>query len=307
MKAKILSSILSSIFLLTLSFTFFGCGDKKSNPVQPTNQSTTASLTPDKTSGTAPLNVTFTIGYTDPEGKAGTYSLDYGDETGTATGSINSGATTTVSHTYNSQGNYTANLTVTNNEGATDIKNVTINVPSNKILFAIIETTEGIIKLKLYDTETPKTVANFVELAEGQKEWIDPKTGQKIKEKFYDGLIFHRVIPDFMIQGGCPKGDGTGGPGYTFEDEFVDNLKFDRAGLLAMVNRGPNTNGSQFFITVTKTEWLNNRHTIFGEVVEGYDAVLKISQVERDNRDKPLKDVIIKSIKIERVERELNL
>lgn len=170
-----------------------------------------------------------------------------------------------------------------------------------KDLFAIIETSEGTIKIKLYEKEAPKMVGNFVELAEGKKEWTDPNTKGKTKKKFYDGLVFHRIIPNFMIQGGCPKGDGTGGPGYTFEDEFASNLKFDRPGLLAMANAGPNTNGSQFFITTAKTEWLNNRHTIFGEVVEGYEVVEKISQLKRDTRDKPLTPVVIKSVTIQRV------
>lgn len=168
-------------------------------------------------------------------------------------------------------------------------------------LVAIIETSEGTIKIKLYEKSAPKTVGNFVDLAEGKKEWTDPNTKKKTKKKFYDGLIFHRVIPNFMIQGGCPLGSGTGGPGYTFEDEFASNLKFDRPGLLAMANAGPNTNGSQFFITVAKTEWLNQKHTIFGEVVEGYEVVEKISQLKRDPRDKPLTPVVIKSVTIQRV------
>lgn len=170
-----------------------------------------------------------------------------------------------------------------------------------KDLFAIIETSEGTIKVKLYEKEAPKAVGNFVELAKGKKEWTNTNTKEKMKKKFYDGLIFHRVIPNFMIQGGCPKGDGTGGPGYTFEDEFASNLKFDRPGLLAMANAGTNTNGSQFFITVAKTEWLNNRHTIFGEVVDGYEVVEKISQLKRDLRDKPLIPVVIKSVTIQKV------
>ena len=165
-------------------------------------------------------------------------------------------------------------------------------------LYAVMETTQGNITLELFEKEAPKTVANFVGLAEGTKEWTDPKTRQKVKRPLYDGVIFHRVIPGFMIQGGDPLGNGTGGPGYQFEDEFAPNLKFDRPGRLAMANAGPNTNGSQFFITEGPTEWLNNRHTIFGQVIEGQDVVKKIVSVPRDERDRPKTAVVIKKVQI---------
>ncbi|HLG23010.1 MAG TPA: peptidylprolyl isomerase [Candidatus Manganitrophaceae bacterium] len=167
-------------------------------------------------------------------------------------------------------------------------------------LYAVMETTQGTITLQLFDKEAPKTVENFVGLAEGTKEWTDPKTKQKVKKPLYDGLIFHRVIPGFMIQGGDPLGNGTGGPGYRFEDEFSPSLKFDRPGRLAMANSGPNTNGSQFFITEAATDWLSNRHTIFGQVIEGEEVVKKIVSVPRDNRDKPKADVVIKKVTIVR-------
>ncbi len=165
-------------------------------------------------------------------------------------------------------------------------------------LYAVMETTQGTITLELFEKEAPKTVENFVGLAEGTKEWTDPKTKQKVKRPLYDGVIFHRVIPGFMIQGGDPLGNGTGGPGYQFEDEFSPNLKFDRPGRLAMANAGRNTNGSQFFITEGPTDWLNNRHTIFGQVIEGQDVVKKIVSVPRDERDRPKTDVVIKKVQI---------
>jgi peptidyl-prolyl cis-trans isomerase A (cyclophilin A) len=167
-------------------------------------------------------------------------------------------------------------------------------------LYAVMETTQGTITLQLFEKESPKTVANFVGLAEGTKEWSDPKTGKMSKKPLYNGLIFHRVIPGFMIQGGDPMGSGMGGPGYQFEDEFASGLKFDQPGRLAMANSGPNTNGSQFFITDGLTPWLNNRHTIFGQVIEGLDLVPKISNVAKDPRDKPKTDVAIKKVKIVR-------
>lgn len=167
--------------------------------------------------------------------------------------------------------------------------------------YAVIKTNLGTIKLRLFPDKAPKTVANFVGLAEGTKEWRDPQTNQLVKRPYYDGLIFHRVIPGFMIQGGCPLGTGTGDPGYQFEDEFSPDLKFTKLGLLAMANRGPNTNGSQFFITVAPTPHLNNRHTIFGEVVEGMDVVNKIANVTRDSRDRPVTPVTMQKVTIERV------
>jgi peptidyl-prolyl cis-trans isomerase A (cyclophilin A) len=165
-------------------------------------------------------------------------------------------------------------------------------------LYAVLETSQGNITLELFEKDAPKTVANFVGLAEGTKEWTDPKTKQKVKRPLYDGVIFHRVIPGFMVQGGDPLGSGFGGPGYQFGDEFSPNLKFDRPGRLAMANSGPNTNGSQFFITEGPTDWLNNRHTIFGQVIEGQDVVKKIVSVPRDERDRPKTEVVINKVKI---------
>lgn len=155
-------------------------------------------------------------------------------------------------------------------------------------LYATLETSQGKIVCLLYANETPITVANFVGLAQGTK------TGKP----FYDGTIFHRVIPDFMIQGGDPQGTGMGGPGYQFKDEIVDGLSFDRPGRLAMANAGPGTNGSQFFITVAPTLWLTGKHTIFGQVVEGQDIVEKISLVRTGPNDKPLEPVVINKVVI---------
>src|ERR1700746_2511539 len=152
--------------------------------------------------------------------------------------------------------------------------------------YPIFETSQGNIVVRLLEKEAPKTVANFVGLAEGTKEFTNERTGQKEKRPFYDGLIFHRVIPQFMIQGGCPNGNGMGGPGYQFADEFHPSLKHSKAGTLSMANAGPNTNGSQFFITVAPTPWLDNKHAIFGEVVEGYDVVEKISKLPRNSQDR---------------------
>ena len=167
--------------------------------------------------------------------------------------------------------------------------------------YAIFETSEGTIVCRLFEKDAPKTVANFVELAEGKREWTHPNTRKKSKDPLYNSTIFHRVIPDFMIQGGDPMGTGFGGPGYQFEDETKGSPhRFDKAGKLAMANAGPNTNGSQFFITVANTEWLTGKHTIFGEVVEGYDVVEKISKAPRGRQDRPNKDVVVKSVKIER-------
>jgi peptidyl-prolyl cis-trans isomerase A (cyclophilin A) len=169
----------------------------------------------------------------------------------------------------------------------------------SKQMIAVFETTEGTFKVKLFNDKAPKTVANFVDLAEGTK--VNPKTNKKIEKKFYDGVIFHRVIPDFMIQTGDPDGNGTGGPGYSFEDEFAPGLKHDKPGILSMANRGPNTNGSQFFVTVKPTPWLDGKHAIFGEVIEGMDVVNKISTAPRDGMDKPKSTISIKSLKIERL------
>jgi peptidyl-prolyl cis-trans isomerase A (cyclophilin A) len=167
--------------------------------------------------------------------------------------------------------------------------------------YAVIDTTEGTVVCRLFEKEAPKTVANFIELAEGKREWTHPVTHQKSKDPLYNGTIFHRVIPQFMIQGGDPAGSGFGGPGYQFEDETKGSPhKFDKPGKLAMANAGPNTNGSQFFITVAPTAWLTGKHTIFGEVVEGEDVVEKIVNVPRNRQDKPNKDVVVKSVVIER-------
>lgn len=167
-------------------------------------------------------------------------------------------------------------------------------------MFAMFETSEGNFKVRLFPDKAPKTVENFVGLATGEKEWTDPKTGEKVNKPLYKDVVFHRVIPGFMIQGGDPLGNGTGGPGYQFEDEFDSELKHSKPGMLSMANAGPGTNGSQFFITVAATPWLDNRHTIFGEVVEGYDVVEKISKVSTGAMDRPKTDVVIKQIKIEK-------
>src|SRR5439155_5483701 len=168
--------------------------------------------------------------------------------------------------------------------------------------YAVFNTTEGTIVCRLFEKDAPKTVQNFTDLAEGKREWRHPSTGKKSSDRLYDGTIFHRVIPDFMIQGGDPQGTGMGGPGYQFEDETKGSPhKFDNAGMLAMANAGPNTNGSQIFITVAPTQWLTGKHTIFGEVIEGYEAVEKIVSVPRNRQDKPNKDVGVQSGVIERV------
>ena len=169
------------------------------------------------------------------------------------------------------------------------------------MVHALFTTTEGNFKVRLFDQDVPNTVANFTGLAEGTKEFTDPKTGQKAKRPFYDGLVFHRVIDSFMIQGGCPLGTGTGGPGYKFADEFSPKLKHTKPGLLSMANAGANTNGSQFFITLAATPWLDNKHSIFGEVVEGMDVVEKIGGTATSKPgDRPLKPISIQSVKIER-------
>jgi len=170
-------------------------------------------------------------------------------------------------------------------------------------LYAIFETSMGNITVILFEKEAPKTVANFVELAEGKKEWRDPKTGKMTKRPLYNGTIFHRVIPKFMIQGGDPAGNGTGGPGYNFEDEFTPKLRHNAPGKLSMANRGPNTNGSQFFITEVPTPHLDGRHTIFGQVLDGLDLVKEIARVKRNRRDKPIEDVVLKKVIIKRVEK----
>ena len=169
-------------------------------------------------------------------------------------------------------------------------------------LTAVISTNHGDIRVGLLPNQAPKTVRNFVELAEGAKEWTDPQTRAPSKARFYDGLSFHRVIPQFMIQGGDPLGTGTGGPGYTFADEIHGELMFDRPYLLAMANAGPNTNGSQFFITSVPTPWLNRKHTIFGEVADdaGRQVVDAISALQTGRGDRPVEPVVIERVTIER-------
>jgi peptidyl-prolyl cis-trans isomerase A (cyclophilin A) len=165
---------------------------------------------------------------------------------------------------------------------------------------AHFETSLGNFTIELFDAKAPKTVANFTGLAEGTKEWKHPKTGEKHKKPFYDGIIFHRVIDRFMIQGGDPLGQGYGGPGYQFEDEFHPDLRHDRPGILSMANAGPNTNGSQFFITLGPTPHLDRKHTVFGRVTEGLDVVQKIGQVQTDAQDRPVPPVVINKVTIER-------
>ena len=167
-------------------------------------------------------------------------------------------------------------------------------------LYATMKTSRGDIVLLLFEDKAPKTVANFVGLAEGSKEWIDPKTRQPVKRPLYNGTIFHRVIPDFMIQGGDPLGNGTGGPGYRFEDEFHPDLKHSKPGILSMANAGPNTNGSQFFITYKATPWLDGRHAVFGEVVKGQEVVDAIGKVPRKPGDRPVDDVVLREVIISR-------
>ena len=165
--------------------------------------------------------------------------------------------------------------------------------------FATLETSKGAIRVRLFPDTAPKTVENFVGLATGSRSWQDPKTGAEQQRPLYDGTIFHRVIPDFMIQGGDPLGTGTGGPGYSFEDEVSGPRRFDRPGYLAMANAGPNTNGSQFFITQVPTPWLDGKHTIFGEVVDGMEVVDAIAGSERDARDRPLQELRLERVVIE--------
>ncbi len=170
----------------------------------------------------------------------------------------------------------------------------------DKEMIAVFETNMGTFKIKLFADKAPKTVGNFVDLAEGTKEWTDPKSGQKVKKAFYDGLKFHRVIANFMIQGGDPLGNGTGGPGFRFEDEFAPGLTHSKPGILSMANAGPNTNGSQFFITLAATPWLDGKHAIFGEVIEGMDVVSKIGVTRTGSMDRPVEDVVVTHLKIER-------
>jgi len=165
---------------------------------------------------------------------------------------------------------------------------------------ATLHTNHGDIVIELFPDHAPKTVANFVELATGKREWVDPRSGEKSSANLYDGTVFHRVIANFMIQGGDPLGTGTGGPGYRFADEFHPELNFDRPYLLAMANAGPGTNGSQFFITVTPTAWLNRKHSIFGEVKDAASQAVvdKIATTKTGAGDRPVQAVVIESVTI---------
>ena len=174
-------------------------------------------------------------------------------------------------------------------------------VPGEGQLHAILHTNYGAIDVRLYEDRAPKTVANFVGLATGRRTWIDPETGDERNDPYYDGVIFHRVIPNFMVQGGDRTGTGRGGPGYRFPDEFHPDLKHSNPGVLSMANAGPDTNGSQFFITLAPTPHLDNRHAVFGQVVSGQEFVDKIAQQPRDGRDRPRQDVVIERVEIKRV------
>lgn len=169
------------------------------------------------------------------------------------------------------------------------------------MLLAHFTTSEGNFTARLFSEETPNTVANFTGLAEGTKEWTDPRAGRKVKEPYYNGTIFHRIIADFMIQGGDPLGQGTGGPGFTFTDEFSPTLRHGKAGILSMANHGPDTNGGQFFITLVPTPWLDNKHSVFGEVVEGMDVIERIGKTPTSKPgDRPLKPITLQSVTIEK-------
>jgi len=168
-------------------------------------------------------------------------------------------------------------------------------------LYAHFTTSEGNFSVRLFDEETPNTVANFTGLADGSKEWTDPRSGRKVNQPYFNGTVFHRVIDRFMIQGGDPLGQGTGGPGYTFADEFHPKLRHTKAGILSMANRGPNTNGGQFFITLAATPWLDDKHSVFGEVVEGMDVVKKIGGTPTSKPgDRPVKAITVEKVTIEK-------
>lgn len=175
-----------------------------------------------------------------------------------------------------------------------------VNIPGNGKLYVRFETSMGDMVAELYEDLVPNTVKNFVGLATGQIEFVNELTGDTEQRPFYDGIIFHRVIPEFMIQCGCPRGTGTGGPGYKFRDEFHPKLRHNCAGILSMANAGPHTNGSQFFITEVPTPHLDNRHSVFGKVIEGVDLIKKIARVRRDHRDKPLEPVVLQHVTVYR-------
>jgi peptidyl-prolyl cis-trans isomerase A (cyclophilin A) len=169
------------------------------------------------------------------------------------------------------------------------------------MLLAHFTTSEGNFTVRLFDQETPATVANFTGLADGSKQWTDPRTGKAVTQPYYNGTIFHRVIDGFMIQGGDPLGQGTGGPGYTFADEIRPALRHHKEGILSMANRGPNTNGGQFFITLAATPWLDGKHTVFGEVTEGMDVVRRIGKTATSKPgDRPVKPITVEAVKIEK-------
>jgi peptidyl-prolyl cis-trans isomerase A (cyclophilin A) len=167
-------------------------------------------------------------------------------------------------------------------------------------VYAHFETSLGNFTAELFEDKAPKTVANFTGLADGSKEWKHPKTGERHQKPFYDGIVFHRVIPGFVLQGGDPLGQGYGGPGYQFEDEFHPDLRHDVVGVLSMANAGPNTNGSQFFVTLGPTPHLDRRHSVFGKVISGLDVVEKIGRVPTDAQDRPITPVVMKKVTIER-------
>ena len=170
-------------------------------------------------------------------------------------------------------------------------------------VYAVFETTEGNFTVKLYDDMAPNTVENFISLATGSKDWTHPTTNESFQDTpYYDGIIFHRVISGFMLQGGDPSGTGMGGPGYRFADEFHPEASHSKAGILSMANSGPNTNGSQFFVTLGPTPHLDNRHSVFGEVVVGMDVVMAIGNVPTGARDRPVEDVVMNKVSIQRVE-----
>ncbi|ODR81989.1 peptidylprolyl isomerase [Haladaptatus sp. W1] len=166
-------------------------------------------------------------------------------------------------------------------------------------LTATLHTNHGDIEVRLFDERAPRTVGNFVGLATGEREWTDPQSGDRMTDQpLYDDVLFHRVIDGFMIQGGDPTGTGRGGPGYQFDDEFHPELSHDGPGILSMANSGPNTNGSQFFITLDAQPHLDNRHAVFGEVIDGMDVVEEIGDVDTNPQDKPLDDVVLESVEI---------
>ena len=165
-------------------------------------------------------------------------------------------------------------------------------------MYARISTNHGEMLARLFDKEAPKTVENFVMLAEGKKQWMNPRSRTMVRRPYYNNLTFHRIIPRFMIQGGDPEGTGMGGPGFTFADEFHPKLRHSKAGILSMANAGPNTNGCQFFVTVAPTDWLTGKHTIFGEVTDGYDVVEAISRTPTKGQDRPITDVVLERVDI---------